>query len=111
MWIAYINTKPYVFLAGALLLAVCALGLRERSGWQWSRLQVVAVAELVFVAAFVVFWTELGPFVGQRVRAEHRLVWTIEAVVPGGEAVVELTFIEHPGRFLAIAAQELASHL
>ena len=30
MWLAYINTKPFVFLAGALLVAVCVLSLRQR---------------------------------------------------------------------------------
>ena len=111
MWLAYINVKPYVFLAGALLVAVCVLSLRRRSGWRWSRLQVVAAAELAFVAAFVVFWTDLGPFVGQRERVEHRLAWTIETAGPGEEPMVELTFIEHPGHFLQITSQELAIHL
>ena len=111
MWLAYINVKPYVFLAGALLVAVCVLSLRQRSGGRWSRLQVVAAAELVFVAAFVVFWTELGPFCGQRTRVEHRLAWTIEEAGPGEEPMVELTFIEHPGHFLQIASEELAKHL
>ena len=110
MWLAYINTKPFVFLAGALLVAVCALSLRQRSGCRWSRLQVAAAAELVFVAAFVVFWTELGPFVGQRERVGHRLAWTIEAAGPGEEPMVELTFVEHPGHVLLIASRELAEH-
>ena len=111
MWLAYINTKPYVFLAGALLVAVCVLSLRQRSGWRWSRLEVVAAAELAFVAAFAVFWTEVGPFVGQRTRVEHRLAWSIETAGPGEEPMVELRFIEHPGHFLQITSQELASHL
>mgnify|MGYP007121425951 CR=1 FL=1 len=36
MWLAYINTKPFVFLAGALLVAVCVLSLRQRPESRWG---------------------------------------------------------------------------
>lgn len=110
-FLAYIDVRPLLFLAGLVLVLLLGalfswlvLGGRRRG-------RVAALAAALWTLLFTVCMTEYGPFVGRTAMVEHQLTWAVEREGPGGGAVVELFFVEHPGHHLWEQSAELAAHL
>lgn len=108
LFLAYVDVRPMLYLAGlalALLLGVLfsrVILKRRHSG------RVAAGAAVSWSVLFTLFLTAYGPFIGRTEVVEHRLTWTVE---PGGAAVVELSFVDHPGNHLWEQSAELLAHL
>jgi hypothetical protein len=111
LYLAYIDVRPVLYLGGlalalvlGLLFSVVVLGGARRG-------RVAAGATAIWTALFTLFLTEYGPFVGQVEVVEHRLTWEVGPLEPGSMAVVEFSFVDHPGRYLWQESAELAAHL
>jgi len=111
MHLAYIDVRPFLYLGGLALVLLLGLLFSAvvMKGARKGRVAVAATA--VWTVLFTLFLTAYGPFVGQEAVIEHRLTWTVEPEDPGGVAVVELSFIDHPGHHLWEQSEELLAHL
>jgi len=111
MHLAYIDARPLLYLGGLALVLLLGL-LFSAVVLQGARKgRVAAGATAVWTALFILFLTEYGPFVGQVEVVEHRLTWEVGPQEPGSTAVVEFSFVDHPGHYLWEESAELAAHL
>lgn len=111
MPLAYVDVRPLISPGGLpvfLLLFVSVwLGCRISGGWGRASL----VGTVAWASLFALFFTEVGPFVGQRRAVQHRMAWEVRPSSEGAEPVVELTFVEDLSHWTAFVSEELAEHL
>ena len=111
MPLAYVDVRPLLFLGGLPVFLLLFVGVWQgcRLPGGWGRASLVGTA--AWASLFALFFTELGPFVGQRRAVQHRMAWEVRPSSEGAEPLVELTFVQDPSHFIAIASEELAEHL
>ena len=111
MPLAYVDVRPLVSLGGLPVFLLLFVGVWQgcRLPGGWGRASLVGTA--AWASLFALFFTELGPFVGQRRAVQHRMAWEVRPSSEGAEPVVELTFVEDPSQLIAFVSEEIAGHL
>lgn len=110
---AYIDIRPFIFLAGLPvfiatgLLAAWVLRLR------WGAAVVSLGSAAVFVVLFFGLLTGLGPFVDQNELRTYQMTWRVETLVESGleHEVVTLRFVDFPDHAIVEYSRDLAEHL
>lgn len=113
MILAYIDLRPFIFLAGLPLFTLATVLICRLVRPHTSILKLFLIAPVIFTVAFVLFLTRVGPFVGQESTREHMMTWTITPAPANRdlEPEVVLTFDEYPNHSVGIFSDDLAEHL
>ena len=127
--LAYIDTRPLIFVAGWLLVLLLWLGARKIRGYRGPMLLSAVAIHLGYGGLFILLATGWGPFVDQKEVRTMPMQWQIREESPteadrismGGMAgmaeenvsdpQVILQFVSHPNHRLNMFSKDLASHL
>ena len=124
--LAYIDTRPLIFVAGWLLVLLLWLGARKIRGDRGPMLLSAVAIHLGYGGLFILLATGWGPFVDQKEVRTMPMEWQIreESPTAAGRISVEgmaeenvsdpqviLQFVSHPNHRLNMFSKDLASHL
>ena len=127
--LAYIDTRPLIFVAGWLLILLLWLGARKLRGYRGPMLLSAVAIHLGYGGLFILLATGWGPFVDQKEVRTMPMQWQIREESPteadrismeGMEGMAEenmsdpqviLQFVSHPNHRLNMFSKDLASHL
>ena len=127
--LAYIDTRPLIFVAGWLLVLLLWLGARKIRGYRGSMLLSAVAIHLSYGGLFILLATGWGPFVDQKEVRTMPMQWQIREEspteggrisMPGMTGIAEenasapqviLQFVSHPNHRLNMFSKDLASHL
>ena len=124
--LAYIDTRPLIFVAGWLLVLLLWLGARKIRGYRGPMLLSAVAIHLGYGGLFILLATGWGPFVDQKEVRTMPMEWQIreESPTAAGRISVEgmaeenvsdpqviLQFVSHPNHRLNMFSKDLASHL
>ena len=127
--LAYIDTRPLIFVAGWLLVLLLWLGARKIRGYRGPMLLSAVAIHLGYGGLFILLATGWGPFVDQKEVRTMPMQWQIREESPreadrismeGMEGMEEenvsdpqviLQFVSHPNHRLNMFSKDLASHL
>ena len=127
--LAYIDTRPLIFVAGWLLVLLLWLGARKIRGYRGPMLFSAVAVHLGYGALFILLATGWGPFVDQKEVRTMPMQWQIREEspteggrisMPGMTGIAEenasapqviLQFVSHPNHRLNMFSKDLASHL
>ena len=113
MILAYIDLRPFIFLAGLPLFTLATVLICRLLRPHANVLKLFLIAPLIFTVAFILFLTGFGPFVGQESTQEHMMTWTIIPAPANRDLEPEilLTFEEYPEHSIGVFSNDLAEHL
>ena len=124
--LAYIDTRPLIFVAGWLLVLLLWLGARKIRGYRGPMLLSAVAIHLGYGGLFILLATGWGPFVDQKEVRTMPMQWQIreESPTAAGRISMEgmaekyasdpqiiLQFVSHPNHRLNMFSKDLASHL
>ena len=124
--LAYIDTRPLIFVAGWLLVLLLWLGARKIRGYRGPMLLSAVAIHLGYGGLFILLATGRGPFVYQKEVRTMPMQWQIreESPTEAGRIRMEcmaeenasapqviLQFVSHPNHRLSMFSKDLASHL
>ena len=127
--LAYIDTRPLIFVAGWLLILLLWLGARKIRGYRGPMLLSAVAIHLGYGGLFILLATGWGPFVNQKEVRTMPMQWQIREESPteagrismeGMAGITEenasdpqiiLQFVSHPNHRLNMFSKDLASHL
>ena len=124
--LAYIDTRPLIFVVGWLLVLLLWLGARKIRGYRGPMLLSAMAIHLGYGGLFILLATGWGPFVDQKEVRTMPMQWQIreESPTAAGRISVEgmaeenvsdpqviLQFVSHPNHRLNMFSKDLASHL
>ena len=127
--LAYIDTRPLIFVAGWLLVLILWLGARKIRGYRGPMLLSAVAIHLGYGGLFILLATGWGPFVDQKEVRTMPMQWQIREESPteagtismeGMAGITEenasdpqiiLQFVSHPNHRLSMFSKDLASHL
>jgi len=127
--LAYIDTRPLIFVAGWLLVLLLWLGARKIRGYRGPMLLSAVAIHLSYGGLFILLATGWGPFVDQKEVRTMPMQWQIREEspteggrisMPGMTGIAEenasapqviLQFVSHPNHRLNMFSKDLASHL
>ena len=127
--LAYIDTRPLIFVAGWLLVLLLWLGARKIRGYRGPMLLSAMAIHLGYGGLFILLATGWGPFVDQKEVRTMAMQWQIREEGPtaagrismeGMAGITEenasdpqiiLQFVSHPNHRLNMFSKDLASHL
>lgn len=124
--LAYIDTRPLIFVAGWLLVLLLWLGARKIRGYRGPMLLSAVAIHLGYGGLFILLATGWGPFVDQKEVRTMPMQWQIreESPTEAGRISMEgmaeenasdpqiiLEFVSHPNHRLNMFSKDLASHL
>ena len=124
--LAYIDTRPLIFVAGWLLVLLLWLGARKIRGYRGPMLLSAVAIHLGYGGLFILLVTGWGPYVNQKEVRTMPMQWQIREESPTaagrtGMAVIAeentsdpkviLQFVSHPNHRLNMFSKDLASHL
>jgi len=121
--LAYIDTRPLIFVAGWLLVLLLWLGARKIRGYRGPMLLSAVAIHLGYGGLFILLATGWGPFVDQKEVRTMAMQWQIREEGPtaaGRTGIAEentsdpkviLQFVSHPNHRLNMFSKDLASHL
>ncbi len=124
--LAYIDTRPLIFVAGWLLVLLIWLGARKIRGYRGPMLLSAVAIHLGYGGLFILLATGWGPFVDQKEVRTMPMQWQIreESPTEAGRISMEgmaekyasdpqiiLQFVSHPNHRLNMFSKDLASHL
>ena len=124
--LAYIDTRPLIFVAGWLLVLLLWLGARKIRGYRGPMLLSAVAIHLGYGGLFILLATGWGPFVDQKEVRTMPMQWQIheESPTEAGRISMEgmaekyasdpqiiLQFVSHPNHRLNMFSKDLASHL
>ena len=117
---AYIDTRPLIFLVGWLLTLLLWWTYRKVGRHQGCLLPSALAVHLVYGCLFILLATGWGPFINQKEVRTMSMNWSlqhtnlVDALHPdtaGEQPLVMLAFTSHPNHRLGLVSQELATHL
>ena len=124
--LAYIDTRPLIFVAGWLLILLLWLGARKLRGYRGPMLLSAVAIHLGYGGLFILLATGWGPFVDQKEVRTMPMQWQIREESPteagrismegmaeenASDPQVILQFVSHPNHRLSMFSKDLASHL
>ena len=127
--LAYIDTRPLIFVAGWLLVLLLWLGARKIRGYRGPMLLSAVAIHLGYGGLFILLATGWGPFVDQKEVRTMPMQWQIREESPteagrismegmagiteenASDPQVILQFVSHPNHRLNMFSKDLASHL
>ena len=127
--LAYIDTRPLIFVAGWLLVLLLWLGARKIRGYRGPMLLSAVAIHLGYGGLFILLATGWGPFVDQKEVRTMPMQWQIREESPTeadrismegmagmaeenvSDPQVILQFVSHPNHRLSMFSKDLASHL
>ena len=127
--LAYIDTRPLIFVAGWLLVLLLWLGARKIRGYRGPMLFSAVAIHLGYGGLFILLATGWGPFVDQKEVRTMPMQWQIHEESPTeadrismegmagmaeenvSDPQVILQFVSHPNHRLNMFSKDLASHL
>ena len=124
--LAYIDTRPLIFVAGWLLVLLLWLGARKIRGYRGPMLLSAVAIHLGYGGLFILLATSWGPYVNQKEVRTMPMQWQIheEGPTEAGRISMEgmaeenasdpqiiLQFVSHPNHRLNMFSKDLASHL
>ena len=124
--LAYIDTRPLIFVAGWQLVLLLMLGARKIRGYRGPMLLSTVAIHLGYGGLFILLATGWGPFVDQKEVRTMPMQWQIreESPTEAGRISMEgmaeenasdpqiiLQFVSHPNHRLNMFSKDLASHL
>ena len=127
--LAYIDTRPLIFVAGWLLVLLLWLGARKIRGYRGPMLLSAVAIHLGYGGLFILLATGWGPFVDQKEVRTMPMQWQIREESPReadrismegmagmaeenvSDPQVILQFVSHPNHRLNMFSKDLASHL
>ncbi|MGB1519964.1 MAG: hypothetical protein ACPHDL_07545 [Limisphaerales bacterium] len=127
--LAYIDTRPLIFVAGWLLVLLLWLGARKIRGYRGPMLLSAVAIHLGYGGLFILLATGWGPFVDQKEVRTMPMQWQIREESPTeadrismegmagmaeenvSDPQVILQFVSHPNHRLNMFSKDLASHL
>ena len=127
--LAYIDTRPLIFVAGWLLILLLWLGARKIRGYRGPMLLSAVAIHLGYGGLFILLATGWGPFVDQKEVRTMPMQWQIREESPTesdrismegmagmaeenvSDPQVILQFVSHPNHRLNMFSKDLASHL
>jgi hypothetical protein len=127
--LAYIDTRPLLFVAGWLLVLLLWLGARKIRGYRGPMLLSAVAIHLGYGGLFILLATSWGPFVDQKEVRTMPMQWQIREESPTeadrismegmagmaeenvSDPQVILQFVSHPNHRLNMFSKDLASHL
>ncbi|HCQ84386.1 MAG TPA: hypothetical protein DIV36_07205, partial [Verrucomicrobiales bacterium] len=124
--LAYIDTRPLIFVAGWLLILLLWLGARKIRGYRGPMLLSAVAIHLGYGGLFILLATGWGSFVDQKEVRTMPIQWQIREEGPtaagrtGMAGIAEentsdpeviLQFVSHPNHRLNMFSKDLASHL
>lgn len=124
--LAYIDTRPLIFVAGWLLVLLLWLGARKIRGYRGPMLLSAVAIHLGYGGLFILLVTGWGPYVNQKEVRTMPMQWQIreESPTEAGRIKMEgmaeenvsapqviLQFVSHPNHRLNMFSKDLASHL
>ena len=124
--LAYIDTRPLIFVAGWLLVLLLWLGARKIRGYRGPMLLSAVAIHLGYGGLFILLATGWGPYVNQKEVRTMPMQWQIreESPTEAGRIKMEgmaeenvsapqviLQFVSHPNHRLNMFSKDLASHL
>ena len=115
MVFAYIDVRPFLYLAGLPVAFALAWFVAHAKRWRFGDELFLISTFAAYTALFVFIFA--GPFVGRQSIETHDMTWAIATVpsrVPSScrhETEVKLKFVDDPGRVVSICSDKLAAHL
>ena len=127
--LAYIDTRPLIFVAGWLLVLLLWLVARKIRGYRGPMLLSAMAIHLGYGGLFILLATSWGPYVNQKEVRTMPMQWQIREEspteggrisMPGMTGIAEenasapqviLQFVSHPNHRLNMFSKDLASHL
>ena len=124
--LAYIDTRPLIFVAGWLLILLLWLGARKIRGYRGPMLLSAVAIHLGYGGLFILLATGWGPYVNQKEVRTMPMQWQIgeESPTEAGRIRMEgmaeenasapqviLQFVSHPDHRLNMFSKDLARHL
>ena len=124
--LAYIDTRPLIFVAGWLLVLLLWLGARKIRGYRGPMLLSAVAIHLGYGGLFILLATSWGPYVNQKEVRTMPMQWQIREESPteagrirmegmaeenASDPQVILQFVSHPNHRLNMFSKDLASHL
>ena len=124
--LAYIDTRPLIFVAGWLLVLLLWLGARKIRGYRGPMLLSAVAIHLGYGGLFILLATGWGPFVDQKEVRTMPMQWQIREENPteagrismegmaeknASDPQIILQFVSHPNHRLNMFSKDLASHL
>ena len=124
--LAYIDTRPLIFVAGWLLVLLLWLGAHKMRGYRGAMLRSGVGIHLGYGGLFILLATGWGPFVDQKEVRTMPMQWQIREEsstkidMAGMTGIAEenasapqviLQFVSHPNHRLSMFSKDLASHL
>ena len=124
--LAYIDTRPLIFVAGWLLILLLWLGARKLRGYRGPMLLSAVAIHLGYGGLFILLATGWGPFVDQKEVRTMPMQWQIREESPteadrismegmaeknASDPQIILQFVSHPNHRLNMFSKDLASHL
>ena len=127
--LAYIDTRPLIFVAGWLLVLLLWLVARKIRGYRGPMLLSAMAIHLGYGGLFILLATGWGPFVDQKEVRTMPMQWQIREESPteagrirmagmagmaeenASDPQVILKFVSHPNHRLNMFSKDLASHL
>ena len=127
--LAYIDTRPLIFVAGWLLVLLLWLGARKIRGYRGPMLLSAVAIHLGYGGLFILLATGWGPFVDQKEVRTMPMQWQIREESPteagrismegmagiteenASDPQVILQFVSHPNHRLNMFSKDLAGHL
>ena len=124
--LAYIDTRPLIFVVGWLLVLLLWLGARKIRGYRGPMLLSAVAIHLGYGGLFILLATGWGPFVDQKEVRTMPMQWQIREESPTeadrismagmaeenvSDPQVILQFVSHPNHRLNMFSKDLASHL
>jgi hypothetical protein len=111
--LAYIDTRPFLFVIGLPLFIGLALLGCWLTGRPFGKGKVSLMAALIFTALFTFFLTGFGPFVDQKETRQYLMTFEIKPGSASGmtESEVVLSFVNFPDYYIGHYSDELAAHL
>ena len=112
-FLAYIDVRPLLFLAGLPLFIVFTLSVCKLVRAEINRGKAVLISSLVFIGLFAFFLSGLGPFIDRKETREYLMTWAIKPPPSADvrEAEVVFSFVDYPDHYFAEYSDELAAHL
>ena len=127
--LAYIDTRPLIFVAGWLLILLLWLGARKIRGYRGPMLLSAVAIHLGYGGLFILLATGWGPYVNQKEVRTMPMQWQIGEESPteagrismqgmagiteenASDPQVILQFVSHPNHRLNMFSKNLAKHL
>lgn len=111
--LSYVDLRPILFAGGLPVFVLLAVVLGKRVNVKAHPAWLATLSFLVFTLLFIVFLTELGPFLGNKQTRSFQMQWEIKASTNEAfkEPEVVLHFQGYPDIWVGEYSRELAEHL